>query len=136
MTTFFLSQLLHFFKRGVQASRSVLSRSDIRITASNLLKLNHARLLKTKVRIKGTNNTIESYGTISASELRIEVRNNRLYIGEGCHIRNSRITINGAACEVRFERNATTGGVEIVCMGRGNFVHIGEERMIADMADI
>lgn len=133
---FFLSQLLIFFKRGVQASRSVLSRADIRITASNTLRLNHARLLKTRVRIKGTNNTIESYGIVSASSLHIEGQNNRLFIGEGCNIRNSRITINGADCEVRFERNATTGGVELVCMGKGNSVHIGEECMIADMVDI
>lgn len=133
---FFFTQLQRFFKREIQASRSDIKRTDIRIPASNILRLHHARLLKSKIRINGANNIIESHGTISTSRLYIEGQNNSLYIADGCSIRNSSISISGTDCEIRIEKNTTTGEVMLVCMGRNNFIHIGAECMIADKVDI
>ncbi len=102
---------------SVEFCNAYMSRVNLHIEGhDNKLIMNDSRYLRGEIKIFGENNTVK--------------------IGKGGYLAQLRIVVRGNNCKVSIGDDVTTGSAFIACMGKDNYVIIGEDCMLSENVDI
>ena len=124
------------FIRNVKAKQSIFTLCDVKIENNNKLLLENAYLSRVKIHINGKNNHVTIKGKYLRGELIVIGEGNTIYIDKHIYLANMRIVVRGNKCEIKIGKYVTTGSAYIACMGKNNYVHIGDDCMLAENVDI
>ena len=86
--------------------------------------------------VHGNNNILDVSGIIQHVELTIEGSNNRLFLEDGCSLRNSCLLIRGENSEIVIGPHSDVLGGCLICQGRNTYIHIGEDCLFSHDLEI
>lgn len=132
-----LYKLVHICLKHVSIHESIIWRLKIMIASDCRLVLDKSSIKRTTINVNGHANVVTINGTImDKSEIRINGTSNVVMIDSDCDIRDTVIVVNGNNCRITIGKSTTVGSMYMVCMGKGNYITIGQDCMIADNVDV
>ncbi len=133
--TFFF-RMMRFADKSLQIANSKLLFVKPNMCANNRLIIEHAVVKRTAVNVHGERNKIIIKGNIGTSEIRVSGQNNVVEIAKDCGIDHSVIVVNGVDCKVIIGEKTSIGSMYAVCMGKNNYISIGEDCLFSTDIDI
>jgi len=106
------------------------------MSANNHLIMEHAVVKRTAINVHGEHNKIIIKGSIGTSEIRVSGQNNIVEIARDCGIDHSVIVVKGVNCKVVIGDKTSVGSMYAVCMGKNNYISIGEDCLLSTDIDI
>lgn len=101
------------------------------------VELNNAYMSHINLHFEGRNNKLVMNGSrYLRGEIKVFGENNIVEIGKGGYLAQLRIIVRGNNCKVSIGDDVTTGSAYIACMGKDNYVVIGDDCMLAENVDI
>ena len=102
----------------------------------NLLNLNYAFIERSSIIVEGIYNEIAIHGYISNTKINIWGNNNQIIIHPHVKLNNSTLVLRGDNCKIEIGIGSTFGSIYMVCMGKNNFIKVGENCMFAEDIDL
>lgn len=133
---YFLTGVTNLIIKNCHLKNSILLFSKIRIEAGNVMKAYNAEIKRTFISITGKNNEISINGLLDKATIKITGCNCNIIIGKNAALHDTTLIINGTDCTFRIGEKSTIGGAYMVCMGKNNYITIGDECMFAENIDI
>ncbi|MCR5547216.1 MAG: acyltransferase [Bacteroidales bacterium] len=106
------------------------------IDKGNDVVLENAYISRSRFVCRGESNTITCNGHVYKTKMFISGKGNRIVIQDGAKVYNTTITLRAEKSEITIGRNTNTGSLYAVCMGKDNYIRIGESCMISDNVEI
>ena len=104
---------------------------------NNLVEIKYGNVNHVSINIQGFANKILFNGNVLANtSIRIVGEANQLIIADGVKIYNTEFVIRGNKCKIYIGDKSSIGGACCVCMGKNNFIKIGNECMLSEQIDI
>lgn len=133
----FLTFILSIFTKRIIISHSVFLLNKIFVGKSCNIKLNNAYISHLNIHIEGKHNQlIMRGGYYLRGEIKISGEGNTIEIGKNGYLANLKIIVRGNNCRVTIGDAVTSGSGFIACMGKNNYVTIGDDCMLAEYIDI
>lgn len=133
----FITFILLIFTRRIKTKHSVFLLNQFFIGKNCNIELNNAYISHLNIHIEGKHNKlIMRGGYYLRGEIKIYGEGNTIEIGENGYLSNLRIVVRGHNCRVTIGNTVTSGGGFIACMGKNNYVSIGDDCMLAEHIDI
>lgn len=132
---YWLSKLRYFLRSQIIVINSQLRKSTLKIKKNCSILFNEADINKSSIKISGRSHAQIS-GELYNCSIEINGSTNNLLIETDCILRNLTLVIKGNHCKITIKRQTGCNGGCIICMGRANYVHIGESCMLANNIDI
>lgn len=85
---------------------------------------------------RGDSNTIICRGQIHKTKVIVSGKGNRIVISDGAKVYNTTLTLRAENSEIIIGKNTNVGSLYAVCMGKNNYIRIGESCMISDNVEI
>lgn len=100
---------------------------------NNIFEVSGVLRGKSKIRIRGKNNTITiKDGNFKNIRIGIDGNDNKIFINEGTKIGALEIIIQNSGSQIKIGKNTEIGGARIVCCEFQDQVSIGNDNLIAD----
>lgn len=126
-----------FFTKRLKVHESVFVLNHTFVGKGCSVELNNAYMSHVDLHFEGRNNKLLMDGSrYLRGEIKIFGENNTVEIGKGGYLAQLRIVVRGNNCKVSIGDDVTTGSAYIACMGKGNYVVVGDDCMIAENVDI
>lgn len=126
-----------FITRRLKTHHSVFVLNRIFVGKSCSAELSNAYMSHIDLHLEGRNNKLIMNGSrYLRGEIKVFGENNTVEIGKGGYLAQLRIIVRGNNCKVSIGDNVTTGSAYIACMGKDNYVVIGDDCMLAENIDI
>lgn len=111
--------------------------SLLKYKSSNSLNSSKSSLVKSTVKINGSNNKINlNQVSLMNCSIYIEGTNNRIEIEKHTHVNNKNIIIKGKDCLIHIGSNTTFFGGRIVNEGVSNTIDVGNDCLFSDQIEI
>ena len=85
---------------------------------------------------RGDSNTVICKGQLYKTKVVVSGKGNRVFINDDAKVYNTTLTLRAENSEIIIGKNTNTGSLYAVCMGKKNYIHIGESCMISDNVEI
>lgn len=85
---------------------------------------------------RGDSNTIICKGQLYKTKVVVSGKGNRVFINDDAKVYNTTLTLRAENSEIIIGKNTKTGSLYAVCMGKNNYIRIGESCMISDNVEI
>jgi len=116
--------------------KSIIFLSKVHLKKQNKFSLNLAYIDRCIIAIDGAYNYISIKGYLFKTKINICGDNNKIIIHSNVKLNNSTIVLRGNDCKIEIGEGSTFGSIQIVCMGKLNYIKIGENCMFAENIDI
>lgn len=110
--------------------------SKLSVKKSNRLSLNDALVERCSIVVEGVNNLVDIQGYLSNTIIKVWGNNNQIIIQPNVKFNNSTIVLRGDNCKIEIGYGSTFGSIYMVCMGKNNFIKVGENCMFAENIDL
>lgn len=129
------------YGRCIKVRKTIIRRCHFRIQKNrNQICLSNIRIFNSKFILEGTDNNVvikKSPNIVYALSVKIYGKGNKLIIEDNACIYGLRIVIRGENCHVVIGKDFTENiNCMITCMGRNNFIRIGDDCMLSENIDI
>lgn len=129
------------YGRCIKVRKTIIRRCHFRIQKNrNQICLSNIRIFNSKFILEGTDNNVvikKSPNIVYALSAKIYGKGNKLIIEDNACIYGLRIVIRGENCHVVIGKDFTENiNCMITCMGRNNFIRIGDDCMLSENIDI
>lgn len=132
----FIYRLLHPFLKGITFSKAYIWMTEIHIQGfGNSLIFDKCHIGHSDYSIFGDNNSVKCSGVLHKNHISIEGSSNTVIIEPECNGQFS-VCVKGSNCVVRIGKGTTSNSVQIVCMGKGTSVILGEDCMLSENVEI
>lgn len=126
-----------FFIKGLKTYNSVFVLNHTFVGKYCSVELSNAYMSHIDLHLEGRNNKLVMNGSrYIRGEIKVFGVNNIVEIGKGGYLAKLRVIVRGNNCKVSIGNDVTTGSVYIACMGKDNYVVIGDDCMLAENIDI
>lgn len=126
-----------FFTKRLKVHKSVFVLNHAFVGKGCSVELNNAYMSHINLHFEGRNNKLVMNGSrYLRGEIKVFGENNIVEIGKGGYLAQLRIIVRGNNCKVSIGDDVTTGSAYIACMGKDNYVVIGDDCMLAENIDI
>lgn len=128
-----------FFKLkgcNFNTDRTLIFLSKLGVKKTNKLNLNDAFIERSSIIVEGISNQIAIHGYLSNTKINIWGINNQIIIHPNVKLNNSTLVLRGDNCKIEIGKESTFGSIYMVCMGKNNFIKVGENCMFAENIDL
>lgn len=130
------SLFYYLFSKGrIYLWRTLIYKSIIKCDEKNNVKIKTSKIIKSRITVKGFNNSVSICGYIHCCNITIEGNNNNIEILNDDKINNTKIYLRGEKNLIKIGWRSATNGSVMICMGINNSLVIGNHCMIADQTD-
>lgn len=136
--TFSILFIIIYKLRGCNfsSSKTLIFLSKLGVKKTNRLNLNDAFIERSTIIVEGISNQITIHGYLSNTKINIWGTNNQIIIHPNVRLNNSTLVLRGDNCKIEIGKGSTFGSVYMVCMGKDNFIEVGENCMFAENIDL
>lgn len=121
---------------NIQIRKAILQRGRISIKKGNSINIEYSKLKKYCFKVLGNGNSISIRGCHQNLSISISGENNEVVLVGETKTNNTNIVLIGKDCKIIISEGCSIGGGELVCMGKGNFIHIGPNCMFSNEIEL
>lgn len=118
------------------STKTTVFLSKINLKKTSFLITNSAFIERSSIIIGGISNQVIIDGYLSNTKVNVSGKNNQIIIHPNVKINNSTLVLRGDNCKIEIGKESTFGSIYMVCMGKNNFIKVGENCMFAENIDL